>query len=250
MSSWITATTAGLKVKASHLRVLVLSPDGSHFSAVLQLSVFQPSIDWWRAELPVEIKLLRLAEHAETNPMLISPRLVCLAWSEPVGQVWSVVPNRQVQMASNWHQAVKGSACRCAAAQGVVVVLLSPQLAVIPALEPLSLCTKRSAHLQICPMLPSQGGCIFVRKSIAWPLSEGKRSPLRSRRSWGERIDRRRKEIQDALWAFGCVMSFPTGKPELAGKCLQDPKHCWHEKHNISLFSVLSVKEFRIFFFC
>lgn len=40
----------------------------------------------------------------------------------------------------------------------------------------------------------------------------------------GRCIDRRRKEAQDAGCAFGCVMSFPTGKTELAGKCFSGSK--------------------------
>lgn len=60
---------------------------------------------------------------------------------------------------------------------------------------------------------------MLAREAITRPRSEGKRSA-----AGGRCTDRRRKEAQDAGGALGCVMSFPTGKTELAGKCFSGSK--------------------------
>lgn len=76
-------------------------------------------------------------------------------------------------------------------------------------------------HLSLSSnLLPSQSGWMLAREPIARPRSKGKRSAARLHGRGSRCIDRRRKEVQDA----GCVMSFPTGKTELAGKCFSGSK--------------------------
>lgn len=59
------------------------------------------------------------------------------------------------------------------------------------------------------------------------------------------RIDRRRKEAQDARCAFGSVMPFPTGKTELAGKSCSRYQSTASIKNKTPRFC--SLREFRFF---